>query len=102
MKIGTLDSNQNLPLLVEPDTERESSNLDNLLSWYRDNSELLANKLLKHGAILFRGFGVNTISAFEKFVTSVSGNLMDYVDGNSPRTKVANSIYTSTEYPDEY
>ncbi|MBE9228588.1 hypothetical protein IQ264_24570 [Phormidium sp. LEGE 05292] len=40
MKIGILDSNHNLPLLVEPDTERESSNLDNFLSWYRDNSEL--------------------------------------------------------------
>ncbi|MCW6052945.1 TauD/TfdA family dioxygenase [Lyngbya sp. CCAP 1446/10] len=101
MKIGILDSNYNLPLLVEPDTEGESSNLDNLLSWYRD-SELLSHKLLKHGAIIFRGFGVNTILAFEKFVTSVSGNLMDYVDGNSPRTKVANSIYTSTEYPAEY
>ena len=102
MKIGILDSNHNLPLLVEPDTERESSNLDNLLSWYRDNSELLSNKLLKHGAILFRGFGVNTILAFENFVKSVSGNLMDYVDGNSPRTKIATGIYTSTEYPAEY
>jgi alpha-ketoglutarate-dependent taurine dioxygenase len=102
MKIGILDSNHNLPLLVEPDTEHESFNLDNLLSWYRDNSELLEDKLLKHGAILFRGFGVNTILAFENFVKSVSGNLMDYVDGNSPRTKLANSIYTSTEYPAEY
>src|SRR5919199_5407588 len=102
MKIGILDSNHNLPLLVEPDTEHESFNLDNLLSWYSDNSELLEDKLLKHGAILFRGFGVNTILAFENFVKSVSGNLMDYVDGNSPRTKLANSIYTSTEYPAEY
>ncbi|MEH2165186.1 MAG: TauD/TfdA family dioxygenase [Nostoc sp.] len=102
MKIGILDLNHNLPLLVEPDTERESSNIDNLLSWYRDNSELVEKKLLKHGAILFRGFGVNTILAFETFVKSVSGNLMDYVDGNSPRTKLATSIYTSTEYPAEY
>ncbi|MEJ6485765.1 TauD/TfdA family dioxygenase [Nostoc punctiforme UO1] len=102
MKIEILDSNHNLPLLVEPNTERESSNLDNLFSWYRDNSELVENKLHKHGAILFRGFSVNTILAFETFVKSVSGNLMDYVDGNSPRTKLATGIYTSTEYPDEY
>lgn len=102
MKIGILDSNHSLPLLVEPDTERESSNLDNFLSWYRDNSELLSNKLLKHGAILFRGFGVNTILAFENFVKSASSNLMDYVDGNSPRTQLATGIYTSTEYPAKY
>lgn len=102
MKIGILDSNHSLPLIVEPDTERESSNLDNFLSWYRDNSELLSNKLLKHGAILFRGFNVNTILAFENFIKSVSGNFMDYVDGNSPRTKLTNGIYTSTEYPAKY
>ncbi|MEG4484232.1 TauD/TfdA family dioxygenase [Microcoleus sp. D2_18a_B4] len=101
MKIEILDSNHNLPLLVEPETERESSNLDYLLSWYRD-SELLEDKFLKHGAIIFRGFGVNTILAFGKFVKSVSGNLMDYVDGNSPRTQLASGIYTSTEYPSEY
>lgn len=77
MKIRILDSNHNLPLLVEPDTEHESSNLDNLLSWYRDNSELLLNKLLKHGAILFRGFGVNTISAFEKIIVKFFTNFSE-------------------------
>ncbi|MBV8884812.1 MAG: TauD/TfdA family dioxygenase [Chroococcidiopsidaceae cyanobacterium CP_BM_RX_35] len=102
MKIEILNSNHSLPLLVKPDTELELSNLDNFLSWYRDNSEFLSNKLLKDGAILFQGFGVNTIMAFEKFLKLVSGNLMDYVDGNSPRTQLTTGIYTSTEYPAKY
>ena len=102
MKIEIIDSNHNLPLIVKSDTEHELSNLDNFLSEYRDNSELLEKKLLKYGAILFRGFDTNTILAFEKFVQLVSGSLMDYVDGNSPRTQVATGIYTSTEYPAKY
>lgn len=102
MKIGILDSSNNLPLLVEPDTQGECSNIDTLLLWYKENSQFIENKLLLHGAILFRGFSVNTMSVFENFVRTVSGNLGDYVDGNSPRTKLTQGIYTSTEYPAEY
>lgn len=102
MKIKILNSNHNLPLLIEPDIKDKLSNIDTLLSWYKENSEFLENNLLRYGAILFRGFGINTISVFENFVKTVSDDLANYVDGNSPRTKLTKGIYTSTEYPAEY
>jgi alpha-ketoglutarate-dependent taurine dioxygenase len=96
------DQKQDLPLVVEPQAGRLDTSLDALISWHGGNRDFLEEKLLRHGAILFRGFDVRSPSAFMKFVRSVSDNLLDYVDGNSPRTKLTAGVYTSTEYPPEF
>ena len=68
---------------------------------------LLANKgavlteIAKSGAVLFRGFDVDTKEAFEKSVQVISPNLRDYIGGDSPREKVGGKVYTSTAYPAE-
>lgn len=101
IKATILNSIHELPLLMEPN-RNEISNIDAFLSWYRGNKDSVEKKLLNYGAILFRGFAVNTPRAFARFVREVSGDLLDYVDGNAPRTKLTDGIYTSTEYPAEY
>ncbi|WDE02360.1 TauD/TfdA family dioxygenase [Thalassomonas actiniarum] len=93
------------PFLVERkrDGGNASSNdsgLDELLDWKSDNVELLQDKLSTHGAILFRNFDVNTVLLFDRFLEHFKeASLLDYVGGNSPRTKMSQGIYTSTEYP---
>jgi alpha-ketoglutarate-dependent taurine dioxygenase len=57
--------------------------------------------LYRHGAILFRGFGIDTAERFQSFIDGLPGKKPRYIDGNSPRTKVSHSVYTSTEYPPE-
>jgi alpha-ketoglutarate-dependent taurine dioxygenase len=101
MVIRVADQKHNLPLVIEPQGRSERE-LDDLISWYGDNRDFLERALLKHGAILFRGFAVKAPAAYAKFVRSISCNLLDYIDGNSPRTKLADGIYTSTEYPSEF
>jgi alpha-ketoglutarate-dependent taurine dioxygenase len=96
------DKRQNLPLMVGPQDGSNDNSLEALLRRYRDNRDCFEQKLLEHGAILFRGFAVRSPSAFVKFVRSASDNLLDYVDGNSPRTKLTDGVYTSTEYPAEF
>jgi alpha-ketoglutarate-dependent taurine dioxygenase len=84
---------RSLPLLVE--AERQGVDLVEHARAGRD--EIRAN-VLRHGGVLFRGFGVSTDS-FADFVRAVSGEPLDYVERSSPRHEVSGRIYTSTDHP---
>ncbi|HJX28840.1 MAG TPA: TauD/TfdA family dioxygenase [Thermoanaerobaculia bacterium] len=98
VKMGTFAPDQPLPLVVEP---LMGSDLD-LTAWVRNNLELVERKLLEHGAVLFRGFGMSDVSGFEDFARVVAPELANYVEGSSPRIMLGDKVYTSTEYPPEY
>lgn len=66
--------------------------------WYQDRKEEINEKLQQAGAILFRGVGVEGIDDFSQFSRVVFGQSLDYKDGTTPRTKLAEHVYTSTEY----
>ena len=88
--------------VISPGDEK-NVNLDVLLNYIEDNNAMLKELLLKHGAVLFRGFNVNGNEDFQNVKEKFSGaSNFSYMDGNSPRTKLASNIYTSTEYPKEY
>ncbi len=87
----------NLPLVVLPNAE----GLD-LAAWAASQRSFLEQLLLKHGGLLFRNFRVGGLEEFQRFVTSVSGELLEYREQTSPRHKVQGNIYTSTEYPPEH
>lgn len=60
----------------------------------------LTRLLADRKAVVFRGFGV-TPESIDPVLDQVVPNRLPYVHGNSPRTKVASNLYTSTEYPQE-
>jgi alpha-ketoglutarate-dependent taurine dioxygenase len=82
------------PLLFQPVMEGV-----NLLAWVSENREMIREKLLVHGAVLFRGFTLKEITEFEKIIELIGGSLLKYTYGSTPRSQVAGNIYTSTEYP---
>jgi alpha-ketoglutarate-dependent taurine dioxygenase len=103
MKTGVLNTSYHLPWCVEYEGNKgKEVDYSYLLSWYRDNQQLLDEKLPEHGAILFRGFGINTPSAFARLTKSLATSLAESMEENVPRTKLTSGIYTSTEYPAEY
>lgn len=56
--------------------------------------------LLQHGALLFRDFPLSTAEHFSDFIKEINlGQFVDYVGGDSPRDKVIDGVYTSTEAP---
>lgn len=71
----------------------------NLPALVTTNRELIQSSLVRHGAVLFRGFNAQTMTAFEQLVRNVSGELIEYRDQTSPRHRVSGNIYTSTDYP---
>jgi len=90
----SLRAGETFPLVIEPEVD----NL-NLVVWAGHNRELVETKLLTHGAILFRGFKVETVASFEEFVRAISRDLLDYRERSSPRSEISKGIYTSTDHP---
>jgi hypothetical protein len=66
--------------------------------WYKQSEEEFKAILAMKGAILVKGLGIDSVSAFENMLTAFPHPLLDYVDGNSPRKKLSSKVYTSTEY----
>ncbi len=85
---------QTLPLVVRPALKGVD-----LLAWATDNRALIQTRLIEHGAILFRGFGVGSAAEFERVIGVLSGETLEYRERSSPRHRVSGNIYTSTDYP---
>jgi alpha-ketoglutarate-dependent taurine dioxygenase len=95
IKTGFLQPGQSFPLVVSPAVE----DVD-LADWAKGSREWIETELLKHGAILFRGFGVNAVSAFERFASSIRSDLFSEY-GDLPREGASDKVYKSTPYPEE-
>ena len=90
-----LNEGQPLPLVIEP----ASADVD-LVEWLRANKEFVADKISRHGGILFRGFGLSTPQEFERAAASICTELFaEY--GDLPREGVARNVYSSTPYPED-
>lgn len=94
VEAGHLTPEKKLPLVLRPVVEGV-----NLVSWVESNRGAVETQLLKHGAVLFRGFNVNSIDTFERLAKAVSSELMQYGERSSPRTRVSGGVYTSTDHP---
>lgn len=99
---GPLDTEHSLPWVVEYDDGDGPAGAGVLTSWYSENEQYVQQKFSEHGAILFRGFKINTPAAFARLTRSLAPELLDCLDDNGPRTRITSGIYTSTEYPAEY
>jgi alpha-ketoglutarate-dependent taurine dioxygenase len=89
-------------------------------TWQRNGTRLLvatparSGKILDHlddvhrlaglclydqGAILFRGFDKARIAEFHDVAASFGPGLLPYEFGSTPRTRIQEGVYSSTEYP---
>jgi alpha-ketoglutarate-dependent taurine dioxygenase len=94
VKTELLAPDQQLPLVIKPAIDGVD-----LVAWAATEREMLQEKMLEHGAILFRGFNINSTDRFEAFIAAVSGGTLEYKERSSPRSQVSGNIYTSTDYP---
>lgn len=94
VRIGQLDESQELPLLIQQVAGEVSLN-----GWLAKNRDEVERLLLTHGAILFRGFNSMSASNLKQLAMLVSPDVLDYTYRSTPRTKVDDKVYTSTEYP---
>lgn len=72
-----------------------------LLSWIEGNRAELARALAEQGGILLRGFEGQFDPLFAGVVARVIDQLQPYLEGATPRTRVGEGVYTSTEFPQD-
>lgn len=72
-----------------------------MLEWIKSNKGLVDGNYHKYGALLFRGFSLDGEQQFNSFTQQLSNEMMDYAEPSTPRSKVSDKVYTSTEYPKE-
>jgi alpha-ketoglutarate-dependent taurine dioxygenase len=102
MKTSYINPQQKLPFLVEPIDQKHSK--EDLLQWMKANAELVKKHFYEDGALLFRGFDIDTPKDFEDLALQVDPGLKNDYYGTSPRNIVKNTtyIYTASELPGYY
>jgi hypothetical protein len=75
---GKSFSGHAFPLLVKPN-DVQNCRLGSLTDWIGRNGNGIDDLLLKHGAILFRDFSVDSAQDFDDVVTSTKLHGMKYI-----------------------
>ncbi len=89
-----------VPLEIRPSSISAAASLDGLLGYLGD-TELIGKLLTEEKALVFRGFQIPA-GQLEAVMNLLLPSRLAYVHGNSPRSKVGDNVYTSTEYPPEF
>ncbi|MFL5542852.1 MAG: TauD/TfdA family dioxygenase [Longimicrobiaceae bacterium] len=88
---------QVLPLVIRPTIDDIDARV-----WARSNRAAIEARLALHGAVLFRGFPVESTEGFHDFAAAVAGELLEYKERSSPRHEEGDKVYTSTDFPPEH
>jgi alpha-ketoglutarate-dependent taurine dioxygenase len=98
-RVSVPENQRGFPALVE---HYAQGGTEAFLDFWAAERTRVEGPFRRQGALLFRGFGIDSQEAFEQVMAHLQTRLLTYVDGNSPRTKLGRGVYTSTEYPPEY
>jgi len=85
---------KSLPLLVRPNVRGLE-----LGEWVSNNFDELNKMLYSAGAVVFRGFDLQTDEDFAAFMDSLPQDRLPYFEGSTPRKEISEKVYTSTLHP---
>lgn len=85
---------QTLPSIMSPEGIGQQ-----LIPWLQYHSEVWERLLQESGALLFRGFSIDSPAALRCCIEATSRQWANYREHATPRTALGENIFTSTEYP---
>ncbi|MDR3492233.1 MAG: TauD/TfdA family dioxygenase [Gammaproteobacteria bacterium] len=98
MKINELDITESFPAFIT--SKRINADKNELITLIHEHKNFFHDLLLKQGAFVFRNFGINDAADFAEVIEALElGDFVNYIGGDSPRDKVKDKVYTSTEAP---
>lgn len=100
MNLSYFSEQNKLPLLITP--ENGETTLQKLIDWIAENKAIIEDKLTESGAVLFRGFDIQTPLDFEKVAKAIDNDLKDDYLGTSPRDKKTDFVFSASELPQHY
>ena len=95
MKTRRLLADRSLPILIDPGADA-GARLP--VDWAARRSGRIKDIVSDAGVALIRGLEVNSPEEFRAVCEAIEPNLRPYTGGDSPRTGLADKVYTSTEY----
>ncbi|KAI8851217.1 hypothetical protein BC829DRAFT_129045 [Chytridium lagenaria] len=87
------------PHVLTPSTSSTFPSSAEAVEWAKNNKDALRKQLVETGAILFRGFPVDSPKDFSDFVEALGVNPLPYVGGAAPRHTVYKDVHTTNESP---
>lgn len=94
VRLSMLDGHPDLPLVVQPADTRIDP-----VEWAVSARASIETMLCRHGALLLRGFDIDSVARFEAFAEALSPGLYGKY-GDLPKKEGGNNIYHSTPYPE--
>ena len=89
-----------LPELNLPVLNAHKLKSQDLITLIQDHHPELTQRVLNHGALLFRGFNCISVQMFSDAITACNlGSRCDTQDYDLPRTILSDDIYTSSDLP---
>ncbi len=76
----------------------DSSGTD-IVRFARSSAPRISRLLADHGAILFRSFATDGGLKLAEVARAISGKLLGYEFGSTPRSQVAQDVFTASDYP---
>lgn len=83
-----------LPHVIEVNV----GDLDSFRDYFLTHQKEIDEQLKVYGALKLANVPIDSRADFNSLVNSISEQFLSYIDGNSPRTKLSDNVYTSTEY----
>ena len=94
------DGSGTLPFVISPGGGERS--LDALLATIALRHDELEGALVRHGALLFRGYGVTDAPGFERVAKAIGPALGNKYLGTSPRNALTEYTFSASELPPHY
>ena len=85
------------PLTLSPSDDFKHKDVQFWNDWIKENLKVIESLLLKYGAILFRGFPLETDTDFDEFTKAFEYDPFSYSGGVSLRQSVLGNVYTATD-----
>eukprot|EP01113_Clastostelium_recurvatum_P032745 TRINITY_DN4244_c0_g1_i3.p1 TRINITY_DN4244_c0_g1~~TRINITY_DN4244_c0_g1_i3.p1 ORF type:complete len:362 (-),score=61.69 TRINITY_DN4244_c0_g1_i3:1300-2385(-) len=90
------------PLTISPSTtSNENATIEDTVRNLENSHEWLDKLLIKHGAVLFRGFPLLSPVDFDKFVSGCGYPHLPYLGGAAVRHVVVGNVFTTNDSPPE-
>ncbi|MDQ3289016.1 MAG: TauD/TfdA family dioxygenase [Pseudomonadota bacterium] len=96
MPAGVEYGRETLPFRIHAQTAGQP-----LDEWVGRNREAVDQAMYRYGAILFKGFGINSADKLGRVAVAHSGELLGYIERGAPRVQLGDKVYSSTEYAAE-
>lgn len=94
-------NNDRLPFVIQ--SQQTTSSKQDFFDLLSSQKSAFKEKLSLHGGLLFRGFPLETADDFADAIRHLGlGQFVDYIGGDSPRIKINEGVYTSTEAPPSF